>query len=145
MAKNSNEILEEINEKRKKIRWPPGYGPESDLSDSIKKNIDNAIVRAFDLKHADAKIDRETVKQKVKSELSRGGLNELLAAAKSYQTLVSVHEDQHEQLKKIEHGQGLRNLIWRAATTFTIASIIFFFYWVASCLGISLPLSRLTL
>ncbi|MBW0148806.1 hypothetical protein [Marinobacter arenosus] len=145
MKASSRDVLDRVDGERDKVKWPPGFGPDSDFKSSIQKNIDEAINRTFDLKHGNKGMTKEQAKHEVRQILSRGNYNELLAAANTYKQLIAVHNDQHEQLKKIENGQGLRNLIWRAATTFTIASIIFFFYWIASCLGIALPLSRLAL
>jgi len=145
MAEDSRSVFEKICRSIKKYQFPAGQESPSVKSKEIDTIINNVISSAH-ANYSEVEGDREALKEKVRQDISRHDLYvRFKATFHAYEKREKVYFDEHAQLKRIEHGQGLRNLIWRAATTLTIASIIFFFYWLADCLEITMPLSRVAL
>ena len=145
VAESSREIFQSICEKVRDRSFSRGRSASPSGADSVDKLIKEIAVFAHS-EFPKVGADKEALVEKVLSQFERENSTKTLKADLSaFAVREKTYFDQHRQLAKIEHAQGLRNLIWRAATTFTIASIIFFFYWLAGCLGISMPLSRVGL
>ncbi|MGF2736437.1 hypothetical protein [Marinobacter sp. DUT-1] len=145
MAEDSRSIFEKVCNSIKKHKFPPGLQTPNTHSKDIESLIDRVISQAHS-EYPRVEGDRDALKEKVKQELKKENLYiRVTSTIQAYENREKVYFDEHTQLKRIENGQGLRNLKWRAATTFTIASIIFFFYWLADCLEITMPLSRVAL
>ena len=65
----------------------------------------------------------------------------------SYSELHSAYTsltNEENTIARMERNAHIRNIFFRALTTLIIGFSIMFVYWVASCLGISMPLKGLS-
>jgi hypothetical protein len=143
VADTSNDIFEQIRKEIRAIKWAMGIEREPDLSSDLKKLINQAATIAH-REYQRVEGDREALKKAVMAELERERIyTDFRSNLDTYKRRHQCHTDKHRELRKIENAQGRRNVFWRGLSTFVVAGVIFFFYWLAGCLGVQLPLSRL--
>ncbi|MDC8455349.1 hypothetical protein [Marinobacter sp. DS40M6] len=142
MPEDSNDIFKRIQERISKYSWWLNRPNPPDLKHEINRLIEEAItVTAREYPKNDGRTDelKPIVEELVRKN---GTYQSIVAAVATYEKRHTEHNNQHLELRKIENAQGLRTLMWRTVSTFAFASVIFFFYWLAGCLGVQLPLSR---
>lgn len=148
MAEDSRTVLDKIGEKLRSKRFPnktSNPGVTSEDFEQLLKDIVTVSHREYPKVSADREALLTHVRSSIINDNSRNTYHRLKDTMAAYEAREKIYLDEHEQLKTIENGQARRALFWRATTTFTVALIIFFFYWVADCLGIAMPLSRVAL
>ena len=148
MAEDSKTVFTKICEKIKDKKFRSGNPTPKVTSEDFEKLIKDIVVAAHQ-EYRMAEGDRDSLLSRVRSGVINNNANstyhQLKSAMSVYEARNKIYLDEHEQLKKIENDQAKRALFWRATTTLTVASIIFFFYWLADYLGIAMPLSRVAL
>ncbi|MHA7855228.1 hypothetical protein [Marinobacter shengliensis] len=142
MAETSTDILEKLQTRIRAIKWTP-TDREPDLQAELRKVINKAL----ELTHSEyqkVEGDKDALKKAVTSKLEKERVfTDYRSNLNTYKRRHETHQNKHQELRKIENAQGLRNVFWRGASTFVVAGVIFFFYWLAGCFGVQLPLSRL--
>lgn len=142
MSENSTDVFNRIQEKIAQISWWLNRGEAPDLQEEIDKIIDKTITISHE-EYQRVNGDRDELKNSVRQIIRQDGTYQSIRATiRTYEKRHAAHQDQHEELKRIENAQGRRTLFWRTISTIAFASVIFFFYWLAGCLGVQLPLSR---
>lgn len=148
MAEDSKTILSKIsNEIKSRLFWAGSSSPELTASE-VDQVIDDIVVathQAYRIAGSDQEKLIKHVKSGILNNNGKGTYHQIRRTMAVYEARNKIYLDEHEQLKKIENGQARRALFWRATTTFTVASIIFLFYWFADYMGIAMPLSRVAL
>lgn len=141
MAEDSRAILARLKERIESRKFGHDVNPP-DLTRHINAMIDQTISDTRELyqKHNG---DLDGIRHEVLDRLKRvGSYPQVMSAVRTYEARHKIHQDEHKELKKIENAQGRRSVVWRAASTFAAAGVIFFFYWLAGYWGVNLPLSR---
>lgn len=145
MSEDSRSVLERFSTSVRKVEFSNGQLTFNARQQSLE-NLVQVVIHEANRLHEKAGGNHKALYNYVMEESrAKSALAVVQTNLKVYEARDQRLFDEHSQLKRIEHGQGLRTLIWRAATTFTIASIIFFFYCLADYLEISMPLSRVAL
>lgn len=86
------------------------------------------------------RINEELLKINNVKELS----SEVKQAVHRFDKAYQIAKDERKQLAKIEHGQGFRRVIWRAASTASVAAVIIIAWAIAQKYGIHFPVMRLS-
>lgn len=142
MAENSTDVFKRIQEKITQFSWWQGRSEPPNLKEEVDKLIDKTITLSHQ-EYQRVEGDKDALKKVVGENIRKDGTYQGIGATiRSYESRHAAHQDQHHELKKIENAQGRRALLWRTVSTIAFASVIFFFYWLAGCLGVQLPLSR---
>ena len=142
MPENSNDVFNYIREEISKFAWWQGRKTAPDGRAEVEKLVKKTITNTH-REYQRVAGDRDAcVKNVLEMTKNDGTYQGIQATFETYEKQHAEYHDQHRQLKKIENAQGRRALLWRTTSTIAFASVIFFFYWLAGCLGVQLPLSR---
>ena len=118
--------------------WTRSYRTAKHLHNALETVVKNAAEESHNQYQA-KEGDKEALKEAVFKTIQQDHkFQELRDSITEYDTRFKQYSDELRQLRKIENGQGLRNAFWRGVSTFVVAGVIFFFYWLAGCIGIQL-------
>jgi len=142
MSDDSRSLAKELVAKVREIKFQSRSEP-ADLRKAPDQLIEKVVAESHRLMKSAPDRTKDQVLSEVKSvgavtELRNKMLNQTTAMERAYE----VACNERKQLAKIEHGQGLRRVLWRAASTASVAAVILFAWWFAHKNGIPLPLMR---
>ncbi|MEQ5833830.1 hypothetical protein [Marinobacter sp. NFXS9] len=143
MARDSSDWASEITEMARNAFFKGNEKAPGEISQRVDDLIRTVAQEAKKTTKANAgwgtnKVNEHVLKQSDVSQLA----SELKQAIHRFDKAYQDAKDHRKQLAKIEHGQGFRRVIWRAASTASVAAVILCAWAIAQHYGIHLPLMR---
>lgn len=143
MTTDPRAAAKDIAEKVAKIQFKRDVSSPEVVGERIDSLVRTVSQEATKIARKNAESDQRQVNEEL---LQQNNVRELSQHLKQdlgqLQRAFDIAKNERAQLAKIEHGQGWRRVIWRAASTASVAAVILLTWYLAHKWGIPLPLMR---